>query len=387
MNKVPKLRFKEFSGDWESKKLGELGQSIIGLTYSPDDVVDNGVLVLRSSNIKNNKIVYTDNVFVNMKIQEKIITRENDILICSRNGSRGLIGKSALIDNSSANNAFGAFMTIFRADQGKFIFQLLQSQAFFKQIYQNLGATINQITSKDLNYMQFYVPLKEEQEKIASFFSLIDNKISLQREKVEMLKSYKTGMMQKIFSRELRFKDDDGRDYPEWKTHSLGRSIILYDNLRKPVKEQERSSGKYAYYGATGIIDYINDYIFEGEYLLLGEDGANIVTRNAPLIYKTNGKFWVNNHAHIFKPTNEFDIDFMKQCLERINYIPYNTGTAQPKLNVESIKSISFKAPILEEQKNIAKLLTNIDEKVVKEQMKLDSLNEYKKGLLQQMFA
>ena len=181
----------------------------------------------------------------------------------------------------------------------------------------------------------------------------------------------------------LRFKEFSG----DWETHLLGKSITLYDNERKPVKEQERNSGEYAYYGATGIIDHIDNYIFEGEYLLLGEDGANIVTRNAPLIYKTEGKFWVNNHAHIFKPKTQFDIDFMKQRLELINYIPYNTGTAQPKLNADSIKSIPFNAPSKEEQEKIASFFSLIDNKISLQGEKVEALKDYKKGMMQKIFS
>lgn len=181
----------------------------------------------------------------------------------------------------------------------------------------------------------------------------------------------------------LRFKEFSD----EWKIYLLGKSIVLYDKDRKPIKEQERISGEYAYYGATGIIDYIDNYIFEGEYLLLGEDGANIVTRSAPLIYKTSGKFWVNNHAHIFKPKKDFNIDFMKQRLELINYVPYNTGTAQPKLNADSIKSISFRAPKLEEQEKLAAFFSLIDKKIALQTEKVEELKNYKKGLLQKLFS
>ncbi len=181
----------------------------------------------------------------------------------------------------------------------------------------------------------------------------------------------------------LRFKEFS----EEWESFLLGDSIILYDNQRKPIKEQERSSGEYAYYGATGIIDYIDNYIFEGEYLILGEDGANIITRNAPLIYKTQGRFWVNNHAHIFKPISKFNMDFMKHNLELINYIPYNTGTAQPKLNTDSLKSILFNSPSLQEQEKIASLLSLIDDKINLQSEKVKYLKDYKKGLMQKIFS
>ena len=116
--------FGEIPSEWEVKKLKDLGNSVIGLTYSPDDLVDgcNGTLVLRSSNIRNNRIVFDDNKYVNKDIQEKLIVKENDILICSRNGSKELIGKCALIDKKAEGSSFGAFMTIYRSKYNEYLF-------------------------------------------------------------------------------------------------------------------------------------------------------------------------------------------------------------------------------------------------------------------------
>lgn len=399
MSKTPKLRFKEFSGDWESKKLGDLGQSIIGLTYSPDDVVENGTLVLRSSNIKNNKIVYTDNVFVNTDIQEKIITKENDILICSRNGSRALIGKSALIDKSSENNTFGAFMTIFRAEQGKFVFQLLQTQKFFKQIHQNLGATINQITSKDLNSMQFYIPSNEEQEKIASFFSLIDDKISFQGEKVEALKDYKRGMMQKIFSRELRFKDDEGRDYPEWEAKKLKQIL-------KEVSEKTKENNQHEVISSTTNGLFLQKEYFNREIASSDNTGYKILRRNQVVLSPQN--LWMGNinfndkydigivspSYKIFDINDKFDNKYIGYILrtprafyEFMQSSEQGASIVRRNLNMDLFNEITFDMPCKEEQIKIAKFIGSIDLKIVKEQEKLDSLKQYKKGLLQQMFV
>ncbi|MGV3074746.1 restriction endonuclease subunit S [Clostridium baratii] len=188
--------------------------------------------------------------------------------------------------------------------------------------------------------------------------------------------------MEKRNVTKLRFKGFED----EWKEFRLGDIVTFYDNLRKPIKGEERNEGIYPYYGATGIIDYINDFIFEGEYLLLGEDGANIVTRSAPLIYKTKGKFWVNNHAHIFYPKENFNIDYLKQALERINYIPYNSGTAQPKLNIENVKKVLLKSPGLEEQTKIANFLSNVDNIIEEQEGKVKDLEQYKKGMMQKIF-
>ena len=133
--------------------------------------------MLRSSNIRNNRIVFDDNKYVNKDIQEKLIVKENDILICSRNGSKELIGKCALIDKKAEGSSFGAFMTVYRSKYNKYLFNVFTSYMFKRQIYNNLGATINQITTDNLNNFKIIVPTIKEQEKISSILSTVDEQI------------------------------------------------------------------------------------------------------------------------------------------------------------------------------------------------------------------
>src|SRR5690606_37536378 len=112
------------------------------------------------------------------------------------------------------------------------------------------------------------------------------------------------------------------------------------------------------YYGASGIIDYVNDYLFDDELILLGEDGANILSRATPLAFMVEGKVWVNNHAHVLKTRDGYDRKFVTEYLESIKYDKYNTGTAQPKLNKEVCLSIPIVVPPLSEQKRIAEVLS-----------------------------
>ena len=161
---------------------------------------------------------------------------------------------------------------------------------------------------------------------------------------------------------ELSFEKFD----ESWKEYCLEDCVIFLDNERKPLKESDRADkkGKYPYYGASGIIDYIDDYIFDDELILMGEDGANIITRSSRLVFLAKGKFWVNNHAHVFKAKQNFDSYFLAESLERINYEKYNTGTAQPKLNQEVCAKIKFKLPNIDEQKRISIFLQHIDKKI-----------------------
>lgn len=199
---IPEWRFPEFraSGEWTKKTLGQLGELVSGLTYRPDDIRKTGLLVLRSSNIKNNVIALNDNVYVRTDISGANLSLENDILICVRNGSKALIGKNAIIPKNLPLCTHGAFMTIFRSEFHQFVFQLLQSEAYEKQVKANLGATINSINGTQLKKYVFYIPKDpKEQQKIADCLSALDLRITAQAEKIEALQVHKKGLMQGLF--------------------------------------------------------------------------------------------------------------------------------------------------------------------------------------------
>ncbi len=191
-------RLEGFSGEWEQKRLGEVGDCIIGLTYSPNNIVNDGTLVLRSSNIQNNKLEFNDNVYVNSKIPDNLIVKKDDILICVRNGSRQLIGKCAILDERVANQSFGAFMSVFRSQYSRFIFQVFQSNDIKRQIDENLGATINQITNKMLNSFVIPFPPKIEQNAICDVLFMMDSEISDLEKKKKKYELVKEGMMQEL---------------------------------------------------------------------------------------------------------------------------------------------------------------------------------------------
>ena len=189
---------------WEVKNLGELGECIIGLTYKPDNVKEIGTLVLRSSNVQGNILKYDNNVFVDCEISEKLTNKENDILICVRNGSRNLIGKCALIKGEAIGETFGAFMSVFRSPFNEFVFILFQSDIIKKQIDEHLGATINQITNKSLNSFEIPFPPKEEQTRISTILSDMDSELMILEHKLEKYKKIKLGMMQELLMGKTR---------------------------------------------------------------------------------------------------------------------------------------------------------------------------------------
>lgn len=165
--------------DWEQRKLPEFVDFFSGLTYTPDDVREEGTFVLRSSNVKNGEIVDADNVYVNPEIAKSENVQVGDIIVVVRNGSRALIGKHAEIKENMPNTVIGAFMSGIRSEHPAFVNALLDTPQFGREIEKNMGATINQITGYMFAQMEFMVPSSAEQKQIGEFFRNLDNLITL----------------------------------------------------------------------------------------------------------------------------------------------------------------------------------------------------------------
>ena len=176
-----------------------------------------------------------------------------------------------------------------------------------------------------------------------------------------------------------------GQFNDKWKKNKLDTVVDFFDNQRIPIDSGERKSGPYPYYGASGIIDFVDGYIFNGEYVLLAEDGANIILRSSPIAYLSKGKFWLNNHAHIMKMKTGSN-EFLIQLLEKQSYEKYNTGTAQPKLNGEVVKKISLHFPSDEEQSAIGTFFRTLDDLLASYKDNLANYQSLKATMLSKMF-
>ena len=175
----------------------------------------------------------------------------------------------------------------------------------------------------------------------------------------------------------------------DWETCKLGEAVDFLDEKRKPIKESERAKmrGIYPYYGASGIVDYVNNYLFDEELILLGEDGENILSRNTRLAFRVSGKVWVNNHAHVLKPKIGFDINFLTEYLESLDYSLYNSGTAQPKLNQQICQNIVVVQPLIKEQKAIAQTLSDVDALTASLDKLIAKKRHIKTGTMQQLLT
>lgn len=401
---VPKLRFKDDNSKtfpkWEEKKLGDLGKIINGLTYSPNQIDSNGVLVLRSSNVKNNQLLFKDNVFVQVKDYNPVI--EDDILLVVRNGSKNLIGKCALIPKENEGLAFGAFMSIYRSSINRFLIHWFWGYDFKKEVYKNLGATINSINSNNLKNFKLFIPSLQEQTKIANFLTEVDTKISQLKTKKEKLVQYKKGVMQKLFSKELRFKDDNGKAFPDWEEKKLGE-VLFEHKLKSTGKEEVHSVSVHK--GVVNQIEHLGRSFAAKDTSHYNRALPNDIiytkspTGNFPLgIIKQNHvkeSVIISPLYGVFTPeTKELGYILNVHFESSINTSNYLSSIIQKgaknTINITNKTFLSKKIflPISKkEQTIIGSFLMEIDTKINQVEKQLNKTEEFKKGLLQQMFV
>ena len=382
MSKTPKLRFKEFSGDWEVKKLGDECRFFSGGTplTTNRSYYDGNIPFIRSAEISGDTTELTISESGLNNSSAKMV-QKGDLLYALYGATSGEVSISKI------DGAINQAILCIKSDTLNLSFL----EKILRKNKQNIINTYLQggqgnLSSNIVKGLKYSIPSIEEQEKIASFFSLIDDKISLQGEKVEALRDYKKGMMQKIFSRELRFKDDEGRDYPEWEEKRL-ESIV-----------SKKKKGKNAIYAESGNILLNNEYmenntepmyveneidVNEKDILILwdGSQAGKMYTGFTGVLGSTFVAITLDKHN-----CNRFIHQQLMYNLDKIQ-LAWREGSGVPHVAKDFIENFKIKVPKLEEQRKISKLLEGIDSKLKKEQEKLDSLNEYKKGLLQQMFV
>jgi type I restriction enzyme S subunit len=184
---------------WEVKSLGDIAEPITGITYSPDDVADDGIIVLRSSNIQDNKLDFDDIVRVRKNVAEKYYVQAGDILMCSRNGSFRLVGKTALVDNLSEKMTWGAFMTIIRSDYNPYLLQYFRTPAFREQLTTAKTTTVNQITIGMLKKLQLPIPPTNLQQSFAAQIEAIEQQKALIRKSLDDTRTLLAARMQYYF--------------------------------------------------------------------------------------------------------------------------------------------------------------------------------------------
>ena len=246
------------------------------------------------------------------------------------------------------------------------------------------GARHDRVSIKDENFfaMPVNIPVLPEQQKIADFLSLVDQRIEKQRQLVEVLKRYKRGLLFDIFNRKIQLGNNSA-----WRSVMLSDCCAGFDNMRKPISSELREKGTVPYYGANGVQDYVKDYIFDGNYVLLAEDGGRFDEfYSMPIAQFITGKSWVNNHAHVLQALRGFDTKFIYYALVHKDIRKYINGSSRAKLNQEDMWQIKIYTPCFDDQKKIASFMTVVDNMINQHEFRLAKLTDLKNAFLQQMF-
>lgn len=229
---------------------------------------------------------------------------------------------------------------------------------------------------------KLFIPSLEEQQKIASFFSTLDQKIELNERKLEVLEKLKKGLMQKFFKQELRFKSPENRDYPEWEVQKLEKLCSTFKSGSSITQKSIFEAGVYPVYGGNGLRGYTDTYTHDGEYALIGRQGA--LCGNLKYV---KGKTYISEHAIAVQANSENSTQWLYYRLKEMNLNKLSESSAQPGLSAKKLKEILINTPCLEEQIRIANFLACFDEQIKLCTNKLFMLQQLKRSFLRQMFV
>ena len=384
--------------NWEWKKLGDVCDSINGLWKGKKEPFVK-VGVIRNTNFTKDCKLDLDRLEyleVEQRQYAKRKLQPGDLIIEKSGGSeKQPVGRAILFNERDGEYSFSNFTSVLRIKDQNF----LNSNFLHIQLYklyldgvtkpmQSATTGIHNLDFDKFKDLDICVPPLAEQKRIVK---TLDEKFA----KIDKLKTAAETNLKnarEIFNAELNSKlNVENDNLPQgWEIKTLDEFTINLDSKRKPVTKKNRTKGKFPYYGASGIVDYVDDYIYDGTFLLISEDGANLVARTTPIAFIAEGKFWVNNHAHIIKVENDWTLRFLIRYFEQLDLNPYVKGMAQPKLSQESLYSIQIPLPPLSEQKRIVAHLDKLSEKVkrLEENYRrtIADCEELKKSILKQVF-
>lgn len=415
---VPALRFTEFSGDWKDVPFGDIYSFKTTNSYSREclNYLSGSAKNIHYGDIHtkfksrfniNNEHVPFVNENVNLsKINPECFCEEGDLVIADASEDYKDIGKSIEIDNLGNQSVLAGLHTFLARPKSGilsrgFMSHAMQSMGIRLQIMTIAqGAKVLSISTGRLSKVNVPLPVKEEQNKIANCLTAVDEKITQLSQKYNLLSQYKKGVMQQIFSQELRFKDDDGQDFPEWEDATLGEIGKFKSGTGFSDTEQGGTSGIPFYkVSDMNLVEnklemlVANNYVSEDQikkmkYKVISDEAIVFAKVGAAIFLERKRKaknFLIDNNMMAFIP--ECQINFIKHFMDSIRLSKFAQVGALPSYNASDLSIIEIALPCIQEQTKVANFLTAIDEKITNTQTQLQALKQYKKGLLQQMFV
>ncbi|MFB2654236.1 restriction endonuclease subunit S [Shewanella seohaensis] len=346
------------------KALGELGELVRGNGLPKTDFTESGVPAIHYGQIYTYYGLSTKTTisFVSPETAKKLKKVDTgDVVITNTSENLEDVGK-ALVYLGKPQAVTGGHATIFKPNSliiGKYVAYFTQTSAFFCEKRKLAkGTKVIDVSAADLAKIQIPIPCpenpKKSQEIQAEIVRILDAFTAMTAELTAELNLRKK---QYNHYRDQLLSFEEGE--VEWTT--LGKLAKNFDSKRKPITSSLREAGDIPYYGASGIVDYVKDYIFDGDFLLVSEDGANLLARNTPIAFSISGKTWVNNHAHVLKFDTYAERKYVEYYLNSIDLTPYISGAAQPKLNKKNLESICIPNPSPAEKERIVSILDKFD--------------------------
>ena len=377
---VPKLRFENFSNSWDISKFDtycNFQQGVqVDVELHKKKYEDGYIKFLRIENYtqKSNDFRFIPDLYKESKRID-----EDDIVVVRYGATAGFIGRG--FTGILANNLFKIIpdKNIFNKD---YLYQYLISFRVFKFFQSEMaGGAMPALSFGIVKHLKVPITSIPEQQKIASFLSVVDEKLQQLTKKKELLEEYKKGVMQKIFSQELRFRDDNGNSFPDWEEKKLGE-IAFKTSSSISANNIQENFGEYVLYGASGILKKVDFYREENPYISIVKDGAGVGRVLMCEPYSS-----VLGTLDMIKPKESNDLYFIYTLLQRIYFERYTVGSTIPHIYFKDYSLEKIKVPFLEEQKKIAKSLSFLDRKIELVSTQIENTKSFKKGLLQQMFV
>ena len=384
---APRLRFREFGGEWEEKKLQDICNKIMDGTHFSPKSTEGTKKYLTSKNIRNTGLDISNCNYISddehQEIYKKCPVKLGDVLLTKDGANTGNCCINTLPEEFSLLSSVAVLSGKENLLNTLFLLQILQSCKGINTINNAMaGQAISRITLEKINKFKFTFPKFLEQTKIAHFLTAVDDKITQLTQKSELLARYKKGVMQQIFSQKLRFKDDDGREFPDWKEQELGDLCSTFKSGVGITSERINNQGEYPVYGGNGLRGYTDTYTHDGFFALIGRQGALCGNIN-----RSVGKAYISEHAIAICANEKSDTEWLAQKLDLLNLNRLSESSAQPGLAVNKLVKLKLVTPSKPEQTKIANFLTALDDKLSHNKTQLNALKQYKQGLLQQLFV
>jgi len=383
---APKLRFKEFDGDLTESKLVELTLWASGGTPAKDipEYWGDDIPLISGASMHTNQLYESDVKITRLGLQKGSKLAPKDSILILVRGS--MLFNKIPMGITLGDVAFNQDVKCIRPKQElapQFLFQWLHAK---ENTIQNkvtaTGIGAGKLDTADLQNLKLYKPSSEEQAKIASFLSNVDEKISQLTQKHALLSQYKQGMMQKLFSQQIRFKADDGSEFGEWEEKKLGDICSHFQSGKTITSATISDNGAYPVFGGNGLRGFTDTYTHDGIFALIGRQGA--LCGNINLV---QGENFISEHAIAVQANQESSTQWLAIWLDFMQLNRFSESSAQAGLAVNKLVKFDIKVPCLEEQTKIANFLSSIDQKIEVVAQQIELAKTWKKGLLQQMFV